>query len=224
LALVTKKGATAVEQTFPLCEGWPTGEWPASAIARGRYRLDTSSLPEDDYDIVLALMEPTGVVHGQSVTVGQVAVRESNCDLPLPVEAIQTNTLFGDELRLLGYQIRRDGDQLTLTLHWRADQLIETDYKIFVHVFDPANDLRVAQDDSKPLRWGYPTPLWNIGEVVVDAIPLSLAEAPPGTYQLIVGAYDADTKDRAPVIDGSGRLLPDAQMILPETLEIEDDS
>ncbi|MBN1814122.1 MAG: hypothetical protein JXA14_19950, partial [Anaerolineae bacterium] len=222
LALVAKEGSTAIEQTFPLCEGWPTAEWPANAVARENYRLDTFPLPEDDYNVLLALVGPTGAVRKRPTTVGQVAIRKDGCDLPLPLEAVQVNALFGDELRLLGYQILRGGDQLTLTLHWRADQLMEQDYKIFVHVVDPTNDLRVAQDDSKPLRWTYPTPLWNAGEVVVDAIPLSLAEAPPGSYQLLVGVYDANTKDRAPVIDGSGQLLPDARITLPEKIEVED--
>ncbi len=222
LALVTREGATAAETIFPLCEGWPTGEWPANAVARGWYRVDTAELPEGDYDVVLALVEPAGAVRGQSTIVGQTVMRKESCDLPLSPEAIPINALFGDGLRLLGYQLSRDGDQLTLTLHWRADQLIAQDYKVFVHVIDPTNDLRVAQDDSKPLRWTYPTPLWNAGEVVVDAIPLSLKDAPPGTYLPIVGVYVSDTKDRAPVIDGSGQLLPDAQIILPEKIEVGD--
>jgi hypothetical protein len=220
LALVTKGGTAALEQTFPPCDGWPTGEWPANAVAHGSYQLDTLSLPEDDYEVVLALVQSTGIVRGRATTVGRVAVREHDCDLPLPPEAVPVNALFGDELRLLGYQTLHDGDQLTLTLHWRADRLMENDYKIFVHVVDSTTELRVAQDDSKPLRWGYPTPLWNAGEVVVDAIPLSLKDAPPGTYQLIVGVYDSDTKDRLPAIDGSGRLSPDAQIILPEGIEV----
>jgi hypothetical protein len=220
LALVTSKGATAVEKIIPLCEGWPTGAWPANAVARGKYKLDTAALPEDDYDVLLALAGRTGVVSGQSTIVGQVAIRKDGCDLPLPPETVPVNALFGDDLRLLGYQLSRDGDQLILTLHWRADQLVAQDYKVFVHVVDPTNDLRVAQDDSKPLRWTYPTPLWAASEVVVDAIPLSLEEAPPGSYRLIVGVYDSDTKGRAPVMDGSGQPLPDAQIILPEKIEV----
>jgi hypothetical protein len=221
LALVTREGTMETEKTFPLYEGWPTGEWPANTVARGNYRLDTSALPEDDYDILLALAEETGAVCKPPTTMGQVTIRKKGCDLHLPPEAAPVNALFGGELRLLGYQISRDDDQLTLTLHWRAEQFMRRDYKIFVHVVDPTNDLRVAQDDSKPLRWTYPTPYWTAGEVVVDAIPLSLEEAPPGTYQLIVGIYDTDTKDRAPVIDGSGQLAPDDQMILPEEIEVE---
>jgi hypothetical protein len=222
LALVTSEGATAAETILPLCEGWPTAEWPANAVARERYRVDTTALSAGDYDVVLALVEPAGTVRGRSMTVGQVAIRQAGCDLPLPPEAVPVNALFGNSLRLLGYQLSRDGDRLTLTPHWRADQLIARDYKIFVHVVDPTNDLRVAQDDSKPLRWTYPTPLWAAGEVVVDEIPLSLEEAPPGSYRLIVGTYDADTKERTPVIGGSGQLLPDSQFILPEEITVKE--
>jgi len=223
LALAAEDGVTRIEQTFPLCAGWPTRQWPADAVARQRYRLDVpSSLPGGDYAVVISLLDSTGAAQGQSATVGELEVSEGECDFPIPSEAASLNALFGDEMRLLGYQVQRDGDDLTVTLHWRSERLIENDYKIFVHVFNPDSELRVTQDDSKPLRWTYPTPFWDAGEVVVDAIPLSLKEAPPGVYVVAVGVYDSGTGQRLPVMDRAGQLQPLSQMVLPgERIEVK---
>jgi hypothetical protein len=210
LRLVAEDGVTRHEQSFPLCADWPTGEWPANAVARGYYVLNIPpSLPGGDYAVTM------GVAGGRSAPAGQVMVREGDCPFPIPPDAVYVNALFGNDLRLLGYQLQRDGDQLTVTLHWRSERLIEIDYKVFVHVFDPATELRVAQDDAMPLRWTYPTTFWDAGEVVADAIPLSLADAPAGSYSVAVGVYNAKAGDRLPVVDSAGEGQPGAQMMLP---------
>jgi hypothetical protein len=216
LALVAEDGLTRHEQVFPLSADWLTGEWPANAVAHGYYVLDIPpSLPGGDYAVTM------GIIGGRSATVKQVMVSEGNCAFPIPPDATYVNALFGSDLRLLGYQLQREGDQLTVTLHWRSECLIATDYKVFVHVFDPAIELRVAQDDAMPLRWTYPTTFWNAGEVVVDAIPLSLEDAPAGSYSIAVGVYDAKTGDRLSVVDRAGQSQPGAQIVLPgEEIEV----
>ncbi|MCP4537067.1 MAG: hypothetical protein GY832_07960 [Chloroflexi bacterium] len=210
-------GETHHEQVFPLSENWPTGEWPANAVAWGHYALQVPpSLPGNIYSITLMLVDPaTGLAQDQSVIVGRVAVNESACVLPIPPDATRVNALFGNELRLLGYQLQREQAQLTLKLHWRSEHLIKTDYVIFVHVLDPDTGLRVAQDDSMPRRWSYPTTYWDSGEIVSDAIPLSLENAPSGAYSVVVGVYDSETKKRLSVIAHDGQPQPDDQIVLP---------
>jgi hypothetical protein len=134
---------------------------------------------------------------------------------------------FGDVLRLLGYQLRQDGEGLHLTLHWRSERRMGTDYKVFVHVFDPATGIPVAQDDAMPLRWTYPTSLWGPGEAVTDVIPISLQGTPAGSYGLAVGVYDPASGDakhrmeRLPVVDAGGQSLPDGRLILAgETIRV----
>jgi hypothetical protein len=157
----------------------------------------------------------TGAIHGQPSIVGQVQVNETSCALPIPPDATPVDALFGDALRLMGYQLHQEGDQLTVSLHWRAERLMEKDYKIFVHVLDPATGARVAQDDSMPLRWAHRTTYWSAGEAVTDDIPLSLQNAPAGVYHVVVGVYEPETGERLPVMDKAGELQPDAQMLLP---------
>ena len=93
---------------------------------------------------------------------------------------------------------------------------MQTDYKIFVHVFDPVTKIPVAQDDAMPRRWAYPTTFWGPGEVVDDLIPLSLKDVPAGVYGVAVGVYDPATMERLPVMDGGGQLRPDGRLVLPD--------
>lgn len=218
-------GIIHYEQTFPFSAGWSPREWPANVVAWEYYTLSIPpSLPSGAYTVTLALVDPvTDAVADQQALVGRVTVNDSACTLPIPPDAIRVNAVFGDRLHLLGYQLHRDNDRLTLTLHWRSERLMESDYKVFVHVVDPVTELRVAQDDSMPMRWAHPTTYWECGEVVVDDIPLSLENAPVGVYSVIVGVYDSETGHRLPAMDGTGQLQPGAQMVLPgAVIEVEE--
>lgn len=225
VALVADENNVIQEEVFPLSPNWSTREWPTDTVAWGYYTLRIPfSLASGIYTVTLALEDPaTGARQGRSVAVGQVAVMESICEfgaLPDAADAVPTVALFGDDLRLLGFQRQRDGQRLRLTLYWRSERRMETDYKIFVHVFDPATGVPVAQDDAMPHRWAYPTTFWGPGEVVDDLIPISLAGVQPGAYGIAVGVYDPMTMERLPVADGTGQpstldLQPDGRFVLP---------
>ena len=223
IALVGDRDAVHQKQAFALSSDWPTRDWPANAVAWEYYTLRASpSLPTGAYTVTLALADPaTGVIKGRPATVGKVTVSSSPCTFDVPPDVVGVNALFGDDLRLLGYQLHRDGDWLRLALHWRSQQRMETDYKIFVHVFDPATTLPVAQDDAMPRRWAYPTTLWGPGEVVEDVIPISLGGVPAGSYGVAIGVYDPVTMERLAVVDGTGQPQPDGRLVFPgEVVEI----
>jgi hypothetical protein len=231
LGLVSSKNGISQAEVFPLSPTWPTGEWPANAVAWGYYALRARpSLPAGAYTVTLALVDPeTVTIQGQPAVVGQVMVSSSPCAFDAPpgtvgfdAGTVGVNGLFGDDLRLLGYQLDHNGDRLSLTLDWRSERRMETDYKIFVHVFDPATGVPVAQDDAMPHRWAYPTTFWGPGEVVEDVIPISLQGVPAGAYGIAVGVYDPATMERLPVVDGAGRPQPDGRLVLPgEMIQVE---
>ena len=226
LAFVSDEGATSQAKVFPLSPTWPTGEWPANAVAWGYYTLRVHpSFPAGPYTVTLALVDPaTGALPGHPAVVGRVMVSPSPCAFDVPPDVVGVNALFGDDLRLLGYRLRHAGDRLTLTLHWRGERRMEIAYKIFVHVFDPATGVPVAQDDAMPRRWAYPTTFWGPGEVVTDVIPISLEGVRAGTYGVAVGVYDPATMERLPVVDGAGQLQPDGQLVLSgETVEMNNE-
>ena len=61
----------------------------------------------------------------------------------------------------------------------------------------------VAQDDSLPVLWTYPTGSWQAGETVVDFHSLALPpDLPSGSYEVQVGMYEETTMRRLPVESG----------------------
>ena len=100
----------------------------------------------------------------------------------------------------------RPGDELDLTLYWRAPQPLDKDYKVFVHV---VRDGQVAaQHDSEPGLGGFPTSRWRAGEIVTDRHPIQVPpETQAGSYSVMVGLYDPASGDRAQLSQG-GDALP----------------
>ena len=99
---------------------------------------------------------------------------------------------------------------------------MDRDYKVFVHVFEPASKVPVVQDDAMPRRGNWPTTFWAPGEIVVDEITISLEGAPAGEYGIAVGVYDPATNERLAVMDRDGRRPADGRLELPgEIIRVE---
>jgi hypothetical protein len=127
---------------------------------------------------------------------------------------------FGDDLRLLGYDLSREVSTLRLTLHWQAAEQPDTSYKVFVHLYDSATGAIVAQKDAVPRDWTYPTNWWNEGEVVSDQVELPIGDVPQGTYRLAVGFYHPDSGERLAVVDTSGEpAFQDRLVLTPEIVK-----
>jgi hypothetical protein len=220
LALVDEAGRHIQTATFPLVDGWPTGEWPADALGRGRYGLQVDpQLPDGSYELTLALVRAdTGErVEESVVTIAALDMPWRLHTLVLPPVRIETETAFGVVLSLLGYDMRQEDDALTVTLHWQALRRMGESYKVFLHLYDVESGALVAQVDVVPRDWTYPTTSWVVGEVVSDELHLPLGEIPAGTYRLGAGAYDADTGERLPVrgTEASSDVLILREMALP---------
>ncbi len=94
-----------------------------------------------------------------------------------------------------------------LLLFWHAEAQPRTDYTVFIHLLDSQNEL-VAQFDGPPAAGGYPTSLWDPGEIIADE--RDLGSLPAGHYRLFVGLYRSDTGERLPLqgaADGALQLL-----------------
>jgi hypothetical protein len=121
--------------------------------------------------------------------------------LPYPQPA-----LFGEEIRLLGYDFEQREGRLLLTLWWQAERTPVADYKRFVHLYAPATGV-VAQDDAMPRAWSYPTSWWRAGEVVSETVALDLAGVPEGAYGVAVGWYLPETSVRLPTLEVDDRVV-----------------
>ena len=223
VSLVDDAGHVHQTEEYPLSTVWPTSEWTANSLAWGYYPLFLApSIPEGEYNIKLQLLDAnTGRSVGDPVLLEPVAVQAAVCNLAENAEAKDVNAVFGDQLRLLEYETRRNDGLQNVTLYWRSERRMETDYMIFVHIFDPATGIPVAQDDAMPHRSAYPTTFWWPGETVADLIPISLNGVPPGSYGIAVGVYEPSTGERLSLVNSLGQLIPDGRLVLDEIVEIE---
>lgn len=118
----------------------------------------------------------------------------------------QLDVAFGDQIVLKDASLRREnivpGGELIVSLHWMPEKDIVKDYTVFVQLIDWSKPGVVAQNDSEP-AWGRsPTSLWTPGISTWDTHIVFLPDdLHPGTYDLIVGLYNADTLERLPIAD-----------------------
>jgi hypothetical protein len=121
---------------------------------------------------------------------------------PIPTKPdTPINAQLGNAIRLNGYTLNAKQLPLQLTLFWSALSPVESDYTVFIHLRDAANNT-LAQWDRQPLNGAYPTDQWLPGEMVIDPVSLTLPKnLPPGKYYLAIGMYNLNTLERLPVAE-----------------------
>ncbi len=179
----------------PLSESAPT---PAT------YRVLLSYFREDTLQKVPAML-PDGSVQ-EVITLGEIGV--------LPVrwpEAGAPDYLLDGQVGIAELslpEVTAGGDRLTVTLTWQPVIDITRDYKTFVHVVDSSGAV-IAQSDSLPRNGRFPTRFWTAGAAVPDVLAVSLADVPPGTYEVWLGMYDNETLQRLSVEAVRGQRIED---------------
>jgi hypothetical protein len=120
---------------------------------------------------------------------------------------------FEGGVTLVGHRLTAASPQeLRLSLIWRAEAEIETDYTVFVHL--TRDDAILDQDDSLPAGGYYPTSLWRLGDIVSDDHTLALPEPyDPVEHKLVVGLYQLETLHRLQVLDEAGKPVSDHVII-----------
>ena len=116
---------------------------------------------------------------------------------------------LGDAIELIGYDLARAGNAITLTAYWKSLAETRDDYTVFAHLvgaLNPATSSPVwAQDDTRPGRGSYSTTRWRAGEIVIDEYRLSTpANLPRGDYTIEIGMYILETGARIRITDAQG--------------------
>lgn len=124
---------------------------------------------------------------------------------------------LGEEIAFLGYDLEptalSPGDEVRLTLYWRAESRIRKSYLVFSHLLDADGVVR-GQSDAVPRGGRYPTDQWQGGETIIDRHVLTLAQdAPPGIYRIEIGLYDPADGARLP-LSVAGQRQPDDRLLL----------
>ncbi len=162
----------------------------------------TTRCPSDQSPLSLALLDLVPIRPAESLS----------DDVTYPVGA--RLAAWSDEvaaqrpIELVGYDLSAEkvapGDTLTVTLVWRTEASLNSDYTVFVHLLDSDDEL-VAQSDHPPLSGAYPTSFWVSGDVVRDPHVVEIDQsAPPGVCTLVVGMYRSGSATRLPAYDRMG--------------------
>lgn len=210
-------------------------------LERQEARLQASQRARQQFDFPIYGRTPPGRYHfvmqaldtpvaGRKIAFGEVRVTRTP---PLPRVGRIEHSLaldLGHLARLEGYslQVRRQrgvvrslepGDEIELTLFWRAEAKIGERFTVFTHLagtaFNPATNGPVwAQHDSEPLEGGLPTTQWFPGEIIADTHLLAIdPHAPEGEYELEVGLYRLLTGERLTVWDRDGQTVGDRVLL-----------
>ena len=181
-------------QGAPVHGSYPSSSWPAGAVVQDRYNpripLDT---PAGKWPLTLSWFEPDG--ESGSVELGQVQVISPERNWTQPPMQTALHETLGDTVELAGYDLVRDGGALTLTLFWQAQETMEQDYTVFVHLL-AADGTLISQADRMPQNGEYPTSWWASGEVVSDQIELALPKGATPPYSFRVGLYVPTTGEQ----------------------------
>jgi hypothetical protein len=226
---VTGAVLTKTEHVAP--GGLGTQFWNAGSAFADHYALSVpADLAPRDYVIDAALYlrqdDATPVMAGpKGDALQRSSVPLASVFLPPDVSVTpprpdnETSFSFGDEIELVGYDAPsrvRPGEGLTVALYWYARAPVPVNYKVFVHVLGPDGQL-LAQDDSLPINWSYPTTYWQPGEFIRDEHLLTIdSSVPRGDYALSVGIYNASSGERAFVRDSAGVEYPEKRVLLQQ--------
>lgn len=136
---------------------------------------------------------------GRPALVARVPADEASLDPTRPLSA-----RFGSQLRVLGFDLDRDvaaGGALRVRWYWEMLGPVPRQLTFFNQVLGD-DEQRVGQLDAPAFEPGY----WPTGTRGVSTFDVPIdPNVPTGVYRLVVGAYDPQTLDRLPVLDGNGK-------------------
>ncbi|MEM7347304.1 MAG: hypothetical protein AAF485_23950, partial [Chloroflexota bacterium] len=154
----------------------------------------------------------------------------------IPTTNIPLETIFDENIQLLGYEADHSGIQpgqaLPLTLYWANQALIERDYTIFIHLVDEQGFI-IAQRDLFHGPGVYPTSQWSANEQFAETYVLNIPHTTfsPTQAHFRVGLYDHQTGSRLITQTGQdhrtfGKIAittpPEGDTPNPQMLQFED--
>jgi hypothetical protein len=114
---------------------------------------------------------------------------------------------LGDDIALLAYDLgrraARPGEDVPVTLYWKAVNPPGQNFQVYVHLIGPNGQLWGQSDKLNPAD--FPTSRWPLDRYVRDEHrPRLRPDAPPGVYTVVVGLWDAASGLRLPVYNQAG--------------------
>ena len=228
---VTFEMVDAANETFFIGNSYtPSREynlptWKPGDLVLGQYWLDIPpNVAPGPASLQLHLINVSGFRYDEVFTFDKIEILPTERNFTPPASVtVPLEANFSDQATLLGLDCQAAknatcrasaGASLPLTLYWRNDAPLETNYTVFTHLLGADETVLVNADHAPPK----PTQGWVPGEIIADPVSLTLpADLAPGTYAVEIGFYDAadPTFSRLPLTNGEMRLL------LPDLLRVE---
>ena len=128
---------------------------------------------------------------------------------------VRTETVFGDMIRLLGYDINQTtfsaGGMIELLAYWQPVHQPDADYSVFIHLTpqDAAAPV-LAQGDGVPSRSNFrSTVTWGDMDETFISRPFEITlpdDLQPGAYTLRLGLYDWQSGQRLLTAEGQDHI------------------
>jgi 4-amino-4-deoxy-L-arabinose transferase-like glycosyltransferase len=215
--LIDQEGNTWLEQKGRPVDGtYPTTEWDENEVLRDWHDLVLPpDAPQGRHELLLQVLED-GEVLGE-LQLGSLEVQGRPRQFTVPLIQHPLEATVGSGVLFLGYDLKTDqvqpGEPVRLTLYWQALQEMQVSYTVFTHLLD-VEETVWGQADSLPRGGEAPTTSWLQGEVITDEYEIVVDQAaPPGTYIVEVGMYDASTGLRLPIVADGERLAGDRLLL-----------
>ena len=221
LALDGRGVVTYGQRMFDLTStDYPTSRWRPDELLGEWYYLPTQQeSPTGEAMLMLDVVDEEGRSQmDEPVPLSTLWVQSTLPSFDRPPDMDQRDgTTFGDHITLLGHDLTSaatPGETAAVTLYWKAEQQIGTDYKVFVHLYDGQGGI-LAQRDRRPGLGARATTTWQQGEIVADRYYVEMpSDAPAGTYEVGVGLYDPRSGDRLRAFGPDGDRLAQDRVIL----------
>ena len=164
--------------------------------------IDESAVPTENFDTrINRLVDQGGTLLYESASLLRFNSRQAVLWTFKP--QVQTNLIFDNALRLIGYDITPDGDRRSLSFYWQVERTIPVDFNIFLHLLDPATKQLVEQADTAVGQGTHSTSTWRLHEVVVEHYALP-SNSDKKAYILEIGLYQLSNGQRAAIKDQTG--------------------
>ena len=177
--------------------------FPVGAFVNAQYRLRIpTDLAPTRYTLELNLSDSNNQDQWTQPFRQPIEIQPRPRQFQAPAITRVVNATYGNQIKLLGYDLNQSDKQVHLILYWQPRTTIQPDYKYFVHVWQ--NGQVLAQIDSAPAQYQYLTSWWAAGEIISEPVTLDLSALASGDYTLTTGFYDPTTGDRLSVTLADG--------------------
>ena len=189
------------------------------AILRRHNRIWLVDSAPEKRNLALIIEQALGVPLGERMVLRSpftqaevLSFRGTRKDGYRPPAGEREGVVFGEEIRLEGYEVRGDraelapGDVITVDLLWSAVARVKGDYVVTLQVLDSEGRL-AAQSDGPPAGGRAPTSTWRVAEPLVDSRTVRMPER-SGSYTLGVALYEWPSLRRLAIAGRPDNLLP----------------